>query len=66
MHMTNKQTNKQTKHIHITKIGKILRNAPAGYHQLVVEDLMETGTLNCIRNACSLRKKKKEEDYHQH
>jgi hypothetical protein len=36
----------------------LLRNAPAGNHQLVAEDLMEDGTVSCISNAYSLRKKK--------
>jgi hypothetical protein len=30
------------------------RNAPAGNHQLVAEDLMEDGTVNRISNAYSL------------
>jgi hypothetical protein len=33
----------------------LLRNAPAGNHQLVAEDLMEDGTLSHISNAYSLR-----------
>jgi hypothetical protein len=33
----------------------LLRNAPAGNHQLVAEDLMEEGTICCISRAYSLR-----------
>jgi hypothetical protein len=33
----------------------LLRNAPAGNHQLVAEDLVEGGTISSIRNAYSLR-----------
>jgi hypothetical protein len=34
----------------------IPRNAPAGNHQLVAEDLMEDGTISRISNAYSLRR----------
>jgi hypothetical protein len=33
----------------------LLRNSPAGNHQLVAEDLMEDGTVSRISNAYSLR-----------
>jgi hypothetical protein len=33
----------------------LFRNAPAGNHQLVAEDLMEDGTISPISNAYSLR-----------
>jgi hypothetical protein len=33
----------------------LLRNAPAGNHQLGAEDLMEDGTVSRISNAYSLR-----------
>jgi hypothetical protein len=33
----------------------LLRNAPAGNHQLVAEDLMEDGTISRISNVYSLR-----------
>jgi hypothetical protein len=33
----------------------LLRNAPAGNHQFVAEDLMEDGTVSRISNAYSLR-----------
>jgi hypothetical protein len=33
----------------------LLRNAPAGNHQLVAEDLMEDGPISRISNAYSLR-----------
>jgi hypothetical protein len=34
----------------------LLRNASAGNHQLVAEDLMEDGTVSRISNAYSLRR----------
>jgi hypothetical protein len=34
----------------------LLRNAPAGNHQLVAEDLVEDGTISRISNAYSLRR----------
>jgi hypothetical protein len=37
----------------------LLRNAAAGNHKLVAEDLMEDGTISRISNAYSLRRRKK-------
>jgi hypothetical protein len=39
----------------------LLRNAPAGNHQLVAEDLMEDGTISRISNAYSLRRLRRQQ-----
>jgi hypothetical protein len=39
----------------------VLRNAPAGNHQLVAEDLMEKETISRISNAYSLRRGRRNE-----